>query len=146
MTNFLQIGPGCQPGFWNNNNIVISTGNLNVGQATTISVTVFNNSGNGDRSRERRPGHRVHAEHPSRVQFVLHFAFAIVPKYGPALVSQPVPIPHRRVMVQFEISGGKRREFAGYGSGLHRSGGLQMPHAPNSGYERPLAHAMSSLT
>jgi hypothetical protein len=42
MTDFLRLGPGCVGTFWNNTNIGISTGNLNVGQTTTISVTVPN--------------------------------------------------------------------------------------------------------
>lgn len=42
MTDFLRVGPGCGGTFWNNLNIGISTGNLNVGQPTTISVTVTN--------------------------------------------------------------------------------------------------------
>ncbi|HEY7338899.1 MAG TPA: hypothetical protein VH639_28680 [Bryobacteraceae bacterium] len=44
MTAFLQIGPGCGGTYWNNSNIGISTGNLNVAQPTTISVRVTNNS------------------------------------------------------------------------------------------------------
>jgi hypothetical protein len=44
-TNFLKIdNNGCASGYWNNPNISISTGVLNVGQASTISVTVHNTS------------------------------------------------------------------------------------------------------
>jgi hypothetical protein len=42
MTDFLKIGTGCQGVFWNSANISISTGNLNVNQPTTISVSIQN--------------------------------------------------------------------------------------------------------
>ncbi len=42
MTDFLVLGPGCGGNFWFNGNIAISTGVLNVGQPTTISITVKN--------------------------------------------------------------------------------------------------------
>lgn len=45
MTNFLVLGPGCGGNFWVNPNIAVSTGVLNVGQPTTISVTISNTYG-----------------------------------------------------------------------------------------------------